>query len=191
MANPYSMPSIQAPMVDDKGRITQVWAGLLRDYMIGLKAERAPGRVEMFYLSAADVADVTKFVQAGATAGLGVGDYLGWAICNGNNGTPAPGATFPRFSVTAAGTTGGSDSSAHTHAPGTYHATIIDDGTDKCSLRGEASADWTATKKFDATTLAADATVRNYGVPLVGASGAASATDNRPAFFSWVPLMRV
>ena len=32
--------------------------------------------------------DNTLFIQSGSTEGLGTGEMYGWAICNGNNGTP-------------------------------------------------------------------------------------------------------
>jgi hypothetical protein len=43
-----------------------------------------------------------------------IASYLGWAICNGSNGTPDLSSRFVRESVTGAGSIGGSDAS-HTH----------------------------------------------------------------------------
>jgi hypothetical protein len=61
-------------------------------------------------LSAADIA-------ANFVAGLGtVGTYVGWAICDGGNGTPNLTDKFIRSKVTGAGATGGADAVAHTHS---------------------------------------------------------------------------
>lgn len=48
--------------------------------------------------------------------GLGIGSYVGYAICNGSNGTPDLTDRFVRANVAGGGATGGADSSAHTHA---------------------------------------------------------------------------
>ena len=69
------------------------------------------------YLSAGDIS--TNF------DGTGLGTttrWIGWAICNGNNGTPNLNNVFPRWSTVAAGTTGGEDTNSHTHAAGTSGA---------------------------------------------------------------------
>lgn len=69
------------------------------------------GLVVFASLSGADIASYS-------TAGLGnTGQrWDGWAICDGANGTPNLADKFLRANVGAAGATGGSDSSAHTHA---------------------------------------------------------------------------
>ena len=214
MGSPYNMPPVASPMVDSQGRITQAWAGLLRDYMIGLKSERAPGRVQPFWLSAAELADDTKFCQTGANIGLGVGDYLGWAKCDGNGGRPAGiDGTFPRWSLAghdAAGASGGADSSAHTHSTpaGTSGSTAIDvtqmpshrhtlqhNGTDIIYAGAPGGGNFGVPNDTSAAEgLALSYTGGGLGhthTTPAGTSGAASATDNRPAFKSWVPLMRV
>lgn len=68
-------------------------------------------------ISAADIA-------AYFTGGLGnTGEaYEGWAICDGNNGTPNLSDRFVRAKVTGAGATGGADTMAHTHAIDHDHA---------------------------------------------------------------------
>lgn len=70
------------------------------------------GAIVGFYLTAADVADTTKFDDTG----LGVGNYDGWAICNGENGTPDLDGRYMRLVTSGGGDLVGSDSSAHTHA---------------------------------------------------------------------------
>ena len=212
MTDPYKMPPLQSPFVDGSGKITQPWAGLLRDYLVALKAERAPGRVQPFWLSAADVADATKFIQAGADEGKGINDYLGWAKCDGNDGRPTADEVFLRWGLAghdAAGASGGSDSSAHTHDRGAHSHSLAGDAGYACiGLAADAGATvirlkksakvFAATQNASAVTAAAD-TNNNYGVQLggltasdgAGNTGAASATDNRPAFYSWVPLLRV
>lgn len=50
----------------------------------------------------------TNFIQVGPNAGLGIGERTGWAICNGNNGTPndngrvvvAYGTSYPTLNAT-------------------------------------------------------------------------------------------
>ena len=57
------------------------------------------------------------------STGLGrAGDvWEGWAICNGANGTPNLDGKFTRFDTGGAGSTGGSDSNAHTHTTDIDH----------------------------------------------------------------------
>ena len=192
MANPYTMPSPQAPFVDPaNGAITQVWLGLMREYMKGLKAERAPGRIEPFELSAADLADDTKFVQAGVTAGLGVGDYLGWALCNGNNGTVDRNGYFIHGSTVAAGTVvGNNDSShvhdrgahqhaagtlagpSHTHGAGTICAEISTAGAVFFWNSVATISNWISSYKVNAAGGGADATTYGYGAQCLGNTAA-------------------
>ena len=135
-------------------------------------------------------ADVTNFFDG---TGLGVtgGSYHKWAICNGNNGTPNLTDVFVRFSATAAGATGGSDDSGHTHGPGSFAAKIK-------FLAGsietdEVSASWTSDLNATATgwTRSAVANARTEGSGVIGTSATSSGTDNRPAFHTLVALMRV
>lgn len=144
---------------------------------------------------------------------------------------------FPRFEVAAAGTTGGSDSSAHTHTvdPGSFtsgaesghthstpaHSHQTDfgwDGTNWFARTDGGGAPFTddvveagvtgynpAHGDTEATITVRLATTRVDGSGTSGAtsghthaidvpsttSSAASATENRPAYMSLVPLMRV
>ncbi len=59
-----------------------------------------------------DANDLDEFDGTGL--GLTHGTYKGWAICNGNNGTPDLRNRFVRGVETAAGATGGSDTHFHT-----------------------------------------------------------------------------
>ena len=118
VARPYTVPSAQSPIVDPaNGAITQVWLGLIREMIDkGLRPELAPGRMDLFKLSAATLADDTCFVLAGATAGLGLGDYAGWAICNGNNGTDDWSDRYPRCNIAGGSALSGADDDTHTHS---------------------------------------------------------------------------
>ncbi len=101
MSNKLHMPSLQAEFVKAGGFLSSVWSKFLRELVVHVDAEMAPGRVVGFELSAADLIDDTKFVTSGTTTGLGVGDYLGWAYCNGNNDTTDRVAEFAAFTTLA------------------------------------------------------------------------------------------
>jgi hypothetical protein len=171
------------------------------------------------------------------------GAYAGWAICNGNNGTPNLANRFARMNVSAAGATGGDDVLAHTHAidhdhtsfaskteSGHTHATpahqhvlpfgydlnyfyftydsggvgvppygsnvidtsrigeVINPGVGPSGLARVAYTDASGA----GTTGPGDA--HGHVVdppPFAGTSGPASASDNRPAYYELVPLMRL
>ncbi len=173
--------------------------------------------------------------------GLGNADtaYEGWAICNGNNGTPNLAGRFLRFNATAAGATGGSDTSPHTHGidhdhasftsgsesghthPTPNHQHVLPFGYDGSAFYYAVDASLTpifgstvgtmdrATPGFYATgngatrlgftaddggstTGASSGHNHSIDVPALSAtSGAASATENRPAYFELVALMRL
>lgn len=80
------------------------------------------GAIVFAALSAANIAALF-------TSGLGnVGEaWEDWAICDGANGTPSLAAKFVRASVVESGGTGGSDSSAHTHAVDHDHGSFSSD----------------------------------------------------------------
>jgi hypothetical protein len=187
------MPSLQAPLTDANGRMPVVWAQFLRELMVRANAEMSPGRIQPFSLTAAQLADEANFVQSGDTAGKGVGEYLGWALCNGNNGTPSLDAKFLRWSTAAAGSAGGSDSvtlsvpnlPAHTH-----------------DIKGGAAPTWAV----GVSTGAGANDPNSFGFlddlhAIVGgspagyfkatATGSGTAFDNRPAHYHLVPLMRI
>lgn len=84
----------------------------LASLMTAVQLAVPPKGIVLASLTAAEVS--ANFDGTGL--GNSPGKYEGWAICNGNNGTPSLDGRFPRFEVSAAGGTGGSDSSAHTHA---------------------------------------------------------------------------
>lgn len=140
------------------------------------------------YLTAAQVA--SEFDSTGL--GSADGDFYGWAICNGNNDTPNLDGKFPRFEVSAAGGTGGSDSSAHTHGAGTYVARLaINSGNNDFHIDHVVADTWQGSHKLTTSGWAANTTSFSTGTDVQGTSGAASATDNRPAYYELVPLMRV
>ena len=84
--------------------------------------------MDLFKLSAATLADDTCFVLAGATAGLGLGDYAGWAICNGNNGTDDWSDRYPRCNIAGGSALSGVDNNTHVHSvdvPSHGHANTL------------------------------------------------------------------
>ena len=180
------------------------------------------------YLSAGDVSANFDGTGLGITA-----RWLGWAICNGNNGTPNLNNVFPRWSTAAAGTTGGADSQAsnvtgavlsgapgigtlaapaHTHG---LSAGFADIGAGLGNNRidwNPVAGEWTNAYKSTALTWTPDTTAESYGTQLAGHTDSASATaltgapaigtlavsalvnnavENRPAFSSIVPVMRI
>jgi hypothetical protein len=182
--NILHMPAAMTEAVDNQGRITPVFAKFIRELVIQANAECAPGRIAGFYLSAADVANAEKFNQAGATAGLGVGRYLGWALCNGNNGTPSLNAKFLRWSTSAEGSAGGSDT--HSHSAGTLHAHIgLSDG----EVRLES---YSATYTYGQySTLAGPSLISATDDDSTKVSGITASASTLPAHYHLVPLMRV
>lgn len=129
--------------------------------------------------------------------------YAGYAIVNGDNGTPSDlNGLFPRWSTSAAGGTGGSDSSAHTHStPAHAHQTEIGwDGTNfymKTNGSGvPASGSIVESVNRIPPAHGAVEGVGNARLALTrsdgsGTSGAASVTENRPAYYELVPVMRI
>lgn len=124
--------------------------------------------------------------------GLGkTGRFQGWQICNGNNGSPDLDATFLRWAVAESGGVGGSDSSAHTHAAGDLVANIRVSAASGKILAESIAHDFTSDAEValggitDVAGSSANATV------IDGTTDAASATDNRPAYYELVPLLRV
>lgn len=208
-----SFPSLQAAIAG-AATVAPTWAKWFRELHAALNAEQSPGRICPFYLSAADLADATQFIQGGATAGLGVGTRLGWALCNGNNGTPTLNDTFLRWSTSAAGTTGGSDTQTHTvsgssgagtthsHGAGTLQADCLMDSSGfYAALSGSGFAvDY---KQSVASTYSTPGGNTNNSADVSGSTGAesshthpsgtlaADSADNRPAFKTLVPLMRL
>jgi hypothetical protein len=179
-----------------------------RQLQTAQKHAAPPNGVIGAYLTAAQVG---SFFDA---TGKGKGDYAGWAICNGNNGTPLLNGKFPRFSTSAAGATGGADSSAHTHSIAHNHTNTDNHVLTTAQLPAHAHSvgvvpeyvgagagaynvltnavpplDW-QDRNATANTGSGSPhfhTIANY----TGNSGAASATDNRPAYAELVPLMRI
>jgi hypothetical protein len=94
-----TMPNLASSATSKDGKLNPAWSQFLRELLIHANTEASPGRVAMFEPAEADVADPEKFVDSGATEGLGVGPYLGWAYCNGNNGTTDRVAEFAAFTT--------------------------------------------------------------------------------------------
>lgn len=103
-AVPYALEAKHASSADDVRTGTPLEGRL--------KALVPPKSILGAYLSADDIA--ASFDETG----LGKSDssYAGWAICNGENGTPNLDGRFPRMSTMAAGAVGGNDNSDHTHS---------------------------------------------------------------------------
>lgn len=147
-------------------------------------------------------------VTADFTGGLGdTGtDWEGWAICNGSNGTPNLTDKFVRSKVTGAGGTGGSDTNSHTHTSAAHtHPLSANGGASIWVQTGGAMRITTATgPSFTHTNAVALGATGSFGgtdpsIPLVGdtdsatpgVTGTPSDTDNKPAYFELVFLMKV
>jgi hypothetical protein len=92
---------------DGKEYPGRVWAGFFRELLALVLGGVVPlGGIVMMVLSADDIA--AQFIASGTNAGLGLpsGRFSGWAICNGNNGTPSLDGKFPRFETSASGAVG-------------------------------------------------------------------------------------
>lgn len=98
------LPRPSTPVADGKPEpMSRSWLQWLRELVASHESHRFPiGAVVPFSLSAAQMSDPDSFVQAGATAGLGLGAFAGWAVANGNNGTPDLDAMSLRFLVAGA-----------------------------------------------------------------------------------------
>jgi hypothetical protein len=176
-------PNLAAPLVAGD-RITPAWAKYLREIHAQVTAELSPGRIAPFYLEAADLTDDDQFVQSGTTAGLGVGIRLGWALCNGNNGTPVLDGKYLAWSTAAAGTEFGSDTLS---LAALVHQSIV---AATLYTRARALPDWTANSEVALASSTSTAT-RGFGVEVVDAATGSTTPDNRPATKTLVPLMRV
>ncbi len=163
-------------------------------------------------------AQVGKYFDS---TGLGVAGqpWEGWAICNGNNGTDPADGKFLRFSTSASGGTGGSDTMAHTHdvdigsfnsggtaiteaqLPAHNHGLqlMLSGGTAVTPRRVQGLDNVLAGSNVDVDDPSANIT-GNAGSgqthlhtvdPPSTTSSAASNTENRPAYREWVPVMRL
>jgi hypothetical protein len=137
--------------------------------------------------------------------GLGVAGqpWEGWAIRNGNNGTDDADGRFPRYSTTESGGTGGSDSSAHTHTT-PAHQHVLPMGFDGTNFRVQGDGS-NAPVYGSETEAGMNRAQISYDVGFAsgsvrraytksdgsGTTGAASVTDNRPAYIHEVPVMRL
>ena len=147
-----------------------------------IRKELLPAKAVVgFNLTADDVSGSFNSSGLGKSSGL----YDGWAICNGNNGTPDLSDKFVRLSVAVAGGTGGSDAQTHT---------LSDAGGAEVNLTSE-----TVKRKHpssgpsfsydDIGTLGASGGSGTIAsTPLLGSTDSA---DNMPAYYGLVPLMRV
>jgi hypothetical protein len=190
------------------------------------------GGVIPAYLTAAQVS--SYFDSTGR--GLSNLRWSGYALCNGNNGTPNLDAKFPLWSTAAAGTTGGEDTNSHTHSDAHTHTMANhthSEGahTHPLSSNGRAligngsnGLQWNAGgvttdsgNQYDTgmTFHSGNGTIGSGSTTLAGATdssngsgtgqpstnttdsqsssttGSASDTENRPAFSSIVPVMRI
>jgi hypothetical protein len=177
-------------------------AASLNDHLAALQDQIKPfppKTVVFATLSAADLADASQF-QA---TGLGVGNYLGWAVCNGNNGTADLTGRFPRMVATGAGAKGGEDTNSHTHDRGNHqHQENI--GWDGNFYFGKDDSD---KLPFDGSVVESGLTISAASVTTIGANWSGrfaktrtdgsgntevpSDTENRPAFYELVPLCKI
>lgn len=93
------LPRPSTPVADGKPEpMSRSWLQWLRELVASHESHKFPiGAVVPFSLSAAQMSDPDSFVQAGTTAGLGLGAFAGWAVANGNNGTPDLDGKFVRL----------------------------------------------------------------------------------------------
>lgn len=155
-------------------------------------------------------ADLTAEQVAGFFDGSGLGrlggPWEGWGIANGENGRPALDGRFLRSNTDGAGETGGSDSNAHTHSiPAHSHsgsglyADIVGTSATDLVIREINGQAFTPTAKYTVSGGTSYSTPTSYSTGIHGStatdgsgtSGAASATENRPAFYEAVPLVRL
>lgn len=201
------------------------WYRLIRDLVSAVNRTTVPVNGVVWCNLTAQ--DITDYFDADGR-GLTLSAYDGWHICNGNNSTPSLASKFLRSSVTAAGGTGGSDSSAHTHAvdpasftsgAGTAHThstpahkhvvPIGADGSNFYADRDNTAVRSVTNRAYVAITADGPANIRVTDTDTDGSgtsgsesahthaidvpsttSGAASATENRPAYYELVPLIR-
>lgn len=214
--------------------------GIISGSYVGTTAPVPPKTIIWCYLTAAEIA-------ANFTSGLGnsTSSYIGWAICNGSNGTPSLNAKFIRANTGDSGATGGADTADHTHSvtsnvavadhsshthsytdvvnhthtisvtdPGHVHVQTVNSGTtgalngytpDVSTSTSTSSGYSTASATTgitassanpgggvsSGTTAGPSATLTHSVTNNAVTSGAASVTENRPAFYELVPLMKV
>lgn len=163
-------------------------------------------------LSSSEVSDTAKF----DSTGKGVNSYFGWAICNGNNGTPNLLLKFIRCSLTG-GNTGGEDSNSHTHSvtsnvtsdanTGAHTLTPTEMPTHHHLGWGSGGSGATLGAVYNASlsSLSAQNAQATQDVGGGGShthpspnltnnavtSGTPSDTENRPAYYEQVPLMKL
>ena len=149
-------------------------------------------------------------------------DWLGWALCNGNNGTPKLDNVFPMWSTTAAGTAGGENTNTHSHAVTSNVTSAANTGTTAADLAAHFHANVTGAGailsvnnvggspgSIDLLTAAGGPTTTNplqtstegtggghaHTAPALTnnavTSAAPSDSENRPAFSSIVPVMKL
>lgn len=166
-----------APPYDNRATSCANVALAIRDHGLPAKV------VLSFNLSAADIA-------ADFTGGLGDSgsDYEGWAICDGNNGTPNLTDKFIRSKVTGSGGSGGSDSGAHTHGLSTNGGAMIRANV-AALYWGAAGPSFSYVDKGGFTASSGTGSAASSG--LIGDTDSASATENRPAYYELVFLMKV
>lgn len=119
--------------------------------------------------------------------------YVDYVLCNGSNGSPDLRDRFVRVNGTVAGGTGGSDSSAHTHGSSALVAHVALNATSDKILCNLASTGFTADSEaqLGAGVVVASTDVEANGSEITGNTDAASATENRPAYYELVAVMRV
>ena len=156
-----------------------------------------PKTVIFSWLSSTDIA-------SNFTNGVGTGDYLGWAICNGSNGTPNLAGRFPRMITTGAGSIGGEDSNNHyhgmnnhTHNAGSLVSQITVEGSTIYMNRtgggfGYSHITSTGASAWQSGTSGSQPVMSGTtGTPNTNQSGTPSDVENRPAYYELVPLCKI
>ncbi len=235
-----TLPQSGENIVDENKKVTRSWTKFFRSLITKIDYSIPSGSIINVYLTAQNIADNFD------STGLGnVNSYIGWAICNGSNGTPNLASKFIRYSIVESGATGGSDSQAahshtgpshthdinhdhasfncgyesnHTHGASGLNARIAQSGSSIYSQNSSVSG-WNADSKATSLTLSSNTTGMSTGVVVMGSTESGSqhrhavdvpslgktnsgsegtgststlaATDNRPAFFELVPLMKI
>jgi len=116
--------------------------------------------------------------------GMGiVGSWIGFALCNGNNGTPDLSGKFPRMTTSGSGGTGGSDTAAtHTH--------LLPIGFDASTFYADYGK-VTPQQISSGIRVTTPGTYSVSGPITVQYTDADGSHDNRPAYYELVSVMKL
>jgi microcystin-dependent protein len=136
--------------------------------------------------------------------GLGTGALTGWALCNGNNGTPNLGGRFVAAATTSAdvGTTGGANAVTLTQSelPAHIHSLTVNAVGDHTH---GVPIPWTGAPVVNTVSYAGNVSGSSLGAMLtepggghthtgsIGSTGSGKSFDNRPAFNTLAFIMKL